>query len=127
MCLALFLMRCGGTEIKIKRTSRTFTETSHSIYTWTRGQARIIVNLKYLVRSGRRQFRPKKCGVAPSFAVPLDTSRGGKTWYESCELEMIYRVKRMMRIIRDKLTHNVVLSKYPDDLKVIISLFAKVL
>ena len=50
-----------------------------------------------------------------------------KTSYQTCDLEMIYRVKRMMRIIRDKLTHNVVLPKYSDDLKVIISLLAKVL
>ena len=33
----------------------------------------------------------------------------------------------MMRIIKDKLTHNVVLPKYSDDLKVIISLLAKLL
>ena len=33
--LALIFMRCRGTEIKIKPTSRTFAETSHSIYTCT--------------------------------------------------------------------------------------------
>ena len=40
---------------------------------------------------------------------------------------MIYQVKCVMQVTRDKLTHNIVLSKYPDDLKVIISSFAKVL
>ena len=54
--------------------------------------------------SGRREFPQKKGRV--SRPDTLATSRGGKTSRGSCELEMIYRVKRvdLVRIMRDKLT-----------------------
>ena len=44
--------------------------------------------------------------------VTLATSRCGKAWCENCELEMIYRVKRMglVRIMREKLTLRSVLT-----------------
>ena len=101
-------LRRGGTEIK--RSRGTFAETLHGIYMWTRSWARFIVDPKLLSVPVDGNFGQKKKVVLR--LVPLATLRRGveKTSCENCELEMIYRVKRMTRITRDKLTHSVMLS-----------------
>ena len=65
-------LRRGNPETK--RSSDSFAETMHSIYTCTRCQARFIVDPKIPVRSGRREFRPKIWGVALNSA---SYGRGG--------------------------------------------------
>ena len=63
---------------------------------------------KFLFVPVDENFGQRNVMVRP---IPLATVEVvDKKPYENCELEIIYRVKRIMRIIRDQLTHDFVLS-----------------